>query len=125
MDEQISLSQVFEAFKANMQNNLHVADCGIITNIDNSGITLYSVTLVPVVDTKFTIYCYALENLVLQKDDLVLVLYTDKQNKQTIEEYSNNMKLNNLSKTKETISKHSYNYGIIIGKIDTTKKEVN
>ena len=104
--------EILLALKRNINKNLNVADVAQIINI-NGKISC------KLLSTNETIECIALQNLSLEKGDVVLILYCD------TEFQTNLMRIKNNSITKENTSKiyHSKSYGIIIGLI--YREEIN
>lgn len=99
---------VLLALKENIMKDLKVAEIGIVKEIKNDLCYCY------LLNSKSTeLICIKLNNLSLSQNDIVLIVFTNT-------DFRTN--LNRLKNNQETIDytngqKHSYNFGVIIGKI--------
>lgn len=103
---------VLLALKTNIFKNLKVATLGQVTSVDNDVITASIFPLYKDEDT-LNLEVYKLKNLDIKKDDIVLILFLDRNFNQNLKQTKNNQARTNLVESKDTL--HSYKNGIIIG----------
>lgn len=104
--------EVLLTLKRNIFKNLKVAS---LAQVKEVGETTIKVSLFPVYsdESELTVDCYKLNNLELSKEDVVLVLFLDKNFIQNLKQIKNNQNKTNLDSN--NIELHSLKYGIIIG----------
>lgn len=123
MEEKYTLTDVLYELRDNIFRNIHVANIGIIKEIiKGDKIDRYRVEVVPLVKGESSIIneCYAINGININKNDLVLIIYTDRINTLSISQYLDGASISRIS----TLSNlHNYVNAIIIGKIN--KKEIN
>ncbi len=104
--------EVLLALKRNIFKSLKVSSLAQVKEVNNSTI---SVVLFPIYsdETEITIECCKLKDLEINKDDIVLVLFLDRNFKQNLNQLKNNQNKTNLNSN--NIELHSLKYGIIIG----------
>lgn len=107
------LLTVLLTVKSNILRDLKVASLGVVKEIEDNN---YIVKLFPLLqnENEKTILCFKLKDMTIVKDDVVLILFTDRNFIQNLKQ----IKLNQtLTKLTENYDLHSHNYGIIIGKL--------
>ena len=107
------LLTVLLTVKSNILRDLKVASLGVVKEIEDNN---YIVKLFPLLqnENEKTILCFKLKDITIIKDDIVLILFTDRNFIQNLKQ----IKLNQtLTKLTENYDLHSHNYGIIIGKL--------
>lgn len=107
------LLTVLLTVKSNILRDLKVASLGVVKEIEDNN---YIVKLFPLLQNENdkTILCFKLKDITIVKDDIVLILFTDRNFIQNLKQ----IKLNQtLTKLTENYDLHSHNYGIIIGKL--------
>lgn len=106
--------EVLLALKKNIFRDLKVASLGQVKEVNDSNI---SVSLFPTYSNESELYinCYKLNNLEINKNDVVLVLFLDKNFIQNLNQIKNNQTKSTLDSN--NIELHSLKYGIIIGVI--------
>ena len=104
--------EVLLALKRNILRDLKVASLGIVKSIKDN---IIKVNLFPTYtnESEITIDCYCLKNLEVNKDNVVLVLFLDRNFIQNLNQKNNNQQLTK-EKTKN-IELHSLKYGVVIG----------
>lgn len=101
--------QAFVAMSERTMEKLHVCDIGKILSIDGN----YSqVQLVNSPQTE--IKAYVPSSLQLLQNDIVLIIYTDKDTRQNLKRLNKNLEVEEVN---QDSVKHSLDYGIIIMKI--------
>ena len=105
---------VLDASKANIQSSTYVGRICKVESVNNDSITCININ-----NEQQRLKCIAFQNLVIQKGDIVLVMFTDEDYRQNIKRIKNNERQQNY----ETTILHSLNYGVIIGII--YRKEEN
>lgn len=107
------LLTVLLTVKSNILRDLKVASLGVVKEIEDNN---YVVKLFPLLqnENEKTILCFKLKDITIVKNDVVLILFTDRNFIQNLKQ----IKLNQtLTKLTENYDLHSHNYGIIIGKL--------
>lgn len=107
------LLTVLLTVKSNILRDLKVASLGVVKEIEDNN---YIVKLFPLLqnENEKTILCFKLKDITIVKNDVVLILFTDRNFIQNLKQ----IKLNQtLTKLTENYDLHSHNYGIIIGKL--------
>ena len=104
--------EVLLTLKRNIFKNLKVASLGQVTKIGND---IINVTLFPLYkeETNVVIDCYKLKDLELKPNDVVLILFLDRNFIQNLKQIKNNQSKTNLDAN--NVELHSLKYGIIIG----------
>ena len=104
--------EVLLTLKRNIFKNLKVASLGQVTKI---GSDIINVTLFPLYkeETNVVIDCYKLKDLELKLNDVVLILFLDRNFIQNLKQIKNNQSKTNLDVN--NVELHSLKYGIIIG----------
>lgn len=106
--------EVLLVLKANIFRELNVATLGIVKEIkDNT----YVVNPFPTLNTEnkeTNIEVIKVSNVEININDVVVILFMDRNFIQNLNQLKNNQKLSQLSKN---VVLHSKNFGIIIGKI--------
>ena len=107
------LMAVVNALKYNINRDLKVATLGKVIKIQDT----VSVIPFPLTEneTEQSIYCYKLSSLNIVKNDIVLVIFCDRNFIQNLSQAKNNQPLTKL--TSET-TLHTVKYGVIIGKVE-------
>lgn len=106
--------EVLLVLKRNILKNLKVASLAQVKEIGGSTI---KVSLFPIYsnETELTIECYKLKNLEVEKNNIVLILFLDRNFIQNLKQIQSNQNKTNLDSN--NIELHSLKYGIIIGVI--------
>ena len=104
--------EVLLALKRNILRDLKVASLGIVKSIKDN---IIKVNLFPTYtnESEITIDCYCLKNLEVNKDNVVLVLFLDRNFIQNLNQKNNNQQLTNIDS--KNIELHSLKYGVVIG----------
>lgn len=104
--------EVLLALKRNILRDLKVASLGIVKSIKDN---IIKVNLFPTYtnESEITIDCYCLKNLEVNKDNVVLVLFLDRNFIQNLNQKNNNQQLTKIDS--KNIELHSLKYGVIIG----------
>lgn len=104
--------EVLLALKRNILRDLKVASLGIVKSIKDN---IIKVNLFPTYtnESEITIDCYCLKNLEVNKDNVVLVLFLDRNFIQNLNQKNNNQRLTNIDS--KNIELHSLKYGVVIG----------
>lgn len=104
--------EVLLALKRNILRDLKVASLGIVKSIKDN---IIKVNLFPTYtnESEITIDCYCLKNLEVNKDDVVLVLFLDRNFIQNLNQKNNNQQLTKVDS--KNIELHSLKYGVVIG----------
>lgn len=104
--------EVLLALKRNIFKSLKVSSLGQVKELNESTI---NVGLFPIYsdETEITIECYKLKDLEINKNDVVLVLFLDRNFKQNLNQVKNNQNKTNLNSNNSEL--HSLKYGIIVG----------
>ena len=104
--------EVLLALKRNILRDLKVASLGIVKSIKDN---IIKVNLFPTYtnESEITIDCYCLKNLEVNKDNVVLVLFLDRNFIQNLNQKNNNQQLNKVDS--KNIELHSLKYGVVIG----------
>ena len=95
------------ALKKNTMQNTNVAEVCKIIEVRTDTIKC------EVINTGLTLFCSSLQNLSLQVDDIVLVIFTDTDFRVNLTRLKQGQQVGKVSS--ETL--HSSNYGIVIGLI--------
>ena len=103
--------RVLQTLKLNVMRDTHVADiCKVTsTKADAYGITTYMCTSIN--DGSMTYQAFALSNLSVSVNNVVLVLFCDNDIRMNYKR----VKSSQATQNTETVNKHSTEYGIIIG----------
>lgn len=114
-DSNKTIQDVLDQLVSYVNRHMHSSSCGIVKNIEDKK---YTVSLFPVLteEKNITVTCYALKGINVSLGDPVLVVFTDRSNKNSINELRKNSRF--LSQLEVNGNLHSYNNGIIIGIID-------
>ena len=104
--------EVLLALKRNILRDLKVASLGIVKSIQDN---IIKVNLFPTYtnENEITIDCYCLKNLEVNKDNVVLVLFLDRNFIQNLNQKNNNQQLTRIDS--KNIELHSFKYGVVIG----------
>lgn len=104
--------EVLLALKRNILRDLKVASLGIVKSIKDN---IIKVNLFPTYtnESEITIDCYCLKNLEVNKDNVVLVLFLDRNFIQNLNQKNNNQQLTRVDS--KNIELHSLKYGVVIG----------
>lgn len=104
--------EVLLALKRNILRDLKVASLGIVKSIKDN---IIKVNLFPTYtnESEITIDCYCLKNLEVNKDNVVLVLFLDRNFIQNLNQKNNNQQLTKIDSN--NIELHSLKYGVVIG----------
>lgn len=104
--------EVLLALKRNILRDLKVASLGIVKSIKDN---IIKVNLFPTYtnESEITIDCYCLKNLEVNKDNVVLVLFLDRNFIQNLNQKNNNQQLTRIDS--KNIELHSLKYGVVIG----------
>lgn len=104
--------EVLLALKRNILRDLKVASLGIVKSIKDN---IIKVNLFPTYtnESEITIDCYCLKNLEVNKDNVVLVLFLDRNFIQNLNQKNNNQQLTKIDS--KNIELHSLKYGVVIG----------
>lgn len=104
--------EVLLALKRNILRDLKVASLGIVKSIKDN---IIKVNLFPTYtnESEITIDCYCLKNLEVNKDNVVLVLFLDRNFIQNLNQKNNNQRLTKVDS--KNIELHSLKYGVVIG----------
>lgn len=104
--------EVLLALKRNILRDLKVASLGIVKSIKDN---IIKVNLFPTYtnESEITIDCYCLKNLKVSKDNVVLVLFLDRNFIQNLNQKNNNQQLTKIDS--KNIELHSLKYGVVIG----------
>lgn len=104
--------EVLLALKRNILRDLKVASLGIVKSIKDN---IIKVNLFPTYtnESEITIDCYCLKNLEVSKDNVVLVLFLDRNFIQNLNQKNNNQQLTKVDS--KNIELHSLKYGVVIG----------
>lgn len=104
--------EVLLALKRNILRDLKVASLGIVKSIKDN---IIKVNLFPAYtnESEITIDCYCLKNLEVNKDNVVLVLFLDRNFIQNLNQKNNNQQLTKVDS--KNIELHSLKYGVVIG----------
>lgn len=105
------LMAVCTELKANIFRNLKVATLGKVISINNNIIKCKPFPLIEN-ETEKIIDCYSLNHLNLQKNDIVLILFIDRNFIQNLKQIKNDQKLTRLQ---QNVDLHSDKFGIVIG----------
>lgn len=105
--------KVLLALKANIMRDLKVASLAQIKSIKDD---IYTVMTFPQLEKEAdkNIECVSLENLSLHEQDVVLIVYTDRNFLQNLKQVKLRQKLTPL---KSDIELHSDKFGVIVGRI--------
>lgn len=111
-----SLAKVLDALKSNIMRNTHVATLGIIKQLNNDN-TAY-VQFIPENknEDSSNVICYNASPFKLTINDLVVVIFIDKDFKHVLNQYNKNMA---LTKQGDDVL-HSIEHGVIITKYNGT-----
>ena len=99
--------RVLLALKDNVMRDTNVAEICQVTQVNDTN----DYVCVPLSDDKTKLYCCKLQDLNVQQDDVVLVIFTNTDNRLNLKRLKNNLRVQNI--TNKTL--HSSEYGIIIG----------
>lgn len=104
--------EVLLALKRNILRDLKVASLGIVKSIKDN---IIKVNLFPTYtnESEITIDCYCLKNLEVNKDNVVLVLFLDRNFIQNLNQKNNNQQFTKVDS--KNIELHSLKYGVVIG----------
>lgn len=104
--------EVLLALKRNILRDLKVASLGIVKSIKDN---IIKVNLFPTYtnESEITIDCYCLKNLEVSKDNVVLVLFLDRNFIQNLNQKNNNQQFTKVDS--KNIELHSLKYGVVIG----------
>lgn len=104
--------EVLLALKRNILRDLKVASLGIVKSIKDN---IIKVNLFPTYtnESEITIDCYCLKNLEVNKDNVVLVLFLDRNFIQNLNQKNNSQQLTKVDS--KNIELHSLKYGVVIG----------
>lgn len=104
--------EVLLALKRNILRDLKVASLGIVKSIKDN---IIKVNLFPTYtkESEITIDCYCLKNLEVNKDNVVLVLFLDRNFIQNLNQKNNNQQFTKIDS--KNIELHSLKYGVVIG----------
>lgn len=104
--------EVLLALKRNILRDLKVASLGIVKSIKDN---IIKVNLFPTYtnESEITIDCYCLKNLEVNKNNVVLVLFLDRNFIQNLNQKNNNQQLTKIDS--KNIELHSLKYGVVIG----------
>lgn len=104
--------EVLLALKRNILRDLKVASLGIVKSIKDN---IIKVNLFPTYtnENEITIDCYCLKNLEVNKDNVVLVLFLDRNFIQNLNQKNNNQQFTKVDS--KNIELHSLKYGVVIG----------
>ena len=104
--------EVLLALKRNILRDLKVASLGIVKSIKDN---IIKVNLFPTYtnESEITIDCYCLKNLEVNKDNVVLVLFLDRNFIQNLNQKNNNQQLTKVDSKNNEL--HSLKYGVVIG----------
>lgn len=104
--------EVLLALKRNILRDLKVASLGIVKSIKDN---IIKVNLFPTYtnESEITIDCYCLKNLEVNKDNVVLVLFLDRNFIQNLNQKNNNQQFTRVDS--KNIELHSLKYGVVIG----------
>lgn len=104
--------EVLLALKRNILRDLKVASLGIVKSIKDN---IIKVNLFPTYtnESEITIDCYCLKSLEVNKDNVVLVLFLDRNFIQNLNQKNNNQQLTKIDS--KNIELHSLKYGVVIG----------
>ena len=110
--------KVLLALEAKTMRDTHVAT---IAKIVELGTTTHRCVVIPTLkdESEKFIYAYYLEDITLNVDDVVLILFTDRNFTQNLRQIDYNQKLSLLDSQSEL---HSQSYGIIIGKLRSVQQ---
>lgn len=116
--ESSDIMKVLMALKLNINRDLKVASLGIVKSINNDE---YFVEQFPLLENEKAkrITCYKLENLTININDAVLVLFLDRNFLQNLKQLKSG---NKLSLSTNNTELHSEKFGIIIGIILKSKE---
>lgn len=103
-----SFIQILKLFKENIMTSVNVAEVAIVKQVNDDKILCTSIN-----DEEVSFECEKLNDLELAKNDIVLILFTNKDFRQNLRRIKNNK---GIVTQKNTVL-HSASYGIIIGKI--------
>lgn len=98
--------RVLLALKQNTMRDNNVAEVAQVTNVTSDTLTC---TLLSNANTY--VNCIKLQNLDIKKDDIVLIVFTNKDFRQNLNRIKNNQKP--IDNQAETL--HSLSYGIVVG----------
>lgn len=106
--------EVLLALKRNIMNEFKTSSLGVVREVGESK---YKVALFPTYsnEVEITIDCFKLSNVVITKGDVVLVIFTDRNFIQNLNQLRNAQKITKLDYN--NVELHTYKYAIIIGKI--------
>ena len=99
--------RVLLTLKDNVMRDTNVAEICRITQVNDTN----DYVCVPLSNNQTKLYCCKLENLNVQENDVVLVVFTNTDNRLNLKRLENNLEVQNI--TNKTL--HSSEYGIIIG----------
>lgn len=100
--------RVLLALKENIMKDLHVAEICKVTSVSDNQIIVN-----PINNLDFKIFCISLENIQVNINDIVIVLFTNNDFRKNLKRLKSNL---NPQKD-NTITLHSLEYGIIIAKL--------
>lgn len=117
--EDVDLLKILLALKANTMRDLHVATLGILRNIDENEYVVRPFPNVKGAEQK-NIICVNGYNNTLSIDDIVVVLFTDRNSIQALKQARNRQHITELTNDEDL---HSERYGVIISKISFNEEE--
>lgn len=112
--EEVDLLKVLLALKSNIMRDLHVATFGIVKTINNNEYYVKPLPTIKGADAK-NLVCVNAYNGELQLEDIVLILFTDRNSIQALKQAKNKQQITELTNDEDL---HSEKYGVIISKVD-------
>ena len=101
-----SFLSILLTLKENIMFSLNVAELMIVTRIDNDDVYCADIN-----DSERTYVCAKLQNLTLKVDDVVLVIFTNKDFRSNLKKIKNKVQPQNSS----MYCSHSKDNGVIVG----------
>lgn len=106
--------EVLLTLKANIFRDLKVATLGIVKEIKDKKFIVNPFPTIIDENKERNIETFCIDGLQINQNDIVVVLFLDRNFIQNLNQATNNQKLTQLNKN---VVLHSENFGIIIGKI--------
>ena len=94
--------RVLLALKDNVMRDTNVAEICQVTQVNDTN----DYVCVPLSDDKTKLYCCKIQNLNVQQDDVVLVIFTNTDNRLNLKRLENNLRVQNI--TNKTLHSSEY-----------------
>ena len=104
--------RVLLALKENVMHDLHVADiCTVISKTETEQYTTYMCK--SICNSAITVEALALANLEIENDDMVLIVFCDKDIRMNYKKLKANKQIQNI----DVNQRHSLSFGVIVGRL--------